>query len=85
MHPTGLHAIAADHGLGTFALERRLPNLTDFLQIVGAIGLVAGGCIGFFLPASSGRQIAENVVLVAGVGAVVGAILGFAVWSGTAI
>lgn len=67
------------------AAGQDLPSLTDFLQIVGSIGLVAGGCIGFFLPANGARAIAENVVLVAGVGAVVGAILGFAIWMGTAI
>jgi uncharacterized membrane protein YebE (DUF533 family) len=46
--------------------------------------LVVGACIGLFLPAKTGREIAQNVALVAALGGVAGAIIAFAVFGGIA-
>jgi hypothetical protein len=62
-----------------------MPSLANLLQVVGSIGAVAGASIGFFLPASGGRQIAENVALGGTLGGIVGAIIALALGAGIAI
>jgi hypothetical protein len=62
-----------------------MPSLADLLEIVGAIGLLAGASIGFFLPASGGRQIAENVALGGALGGIVGTFIAFALYAGIVI
>ncbi len=61
------------------------PSLVEFLQVIGSVGLVAGGCLGFLWPAIGGRQILENVALGAAVGGVIGGFVAFAVYAGIAI
>jgi hypothetical protein len=65
--------------------QMQTPSLVDLLQVVGSVGLVAGGCLGFLWPATGGRQIAENVALGAAVGGVVGGFVAFAIYAGIAI
>jgi hypothetical protein len=61
------------------------PSLNDLLETLGAAGIVIGACIGFFLPAGTLREIAENIALVATLGGVMGAIVAFAIYAGLAI
>lgn len=62
-----------------------MPTLSNLLQVVGSVGLVVGGCIGFIRPANTGRQIAENVALGGAVGAIVGAVVAFSIAAGVAV
>lgn len=68
--------------LGRTRIMSNSPSVTDLLQVVGSAGLLIGACVGFFVPGVGMRRIAENIVLVATLGGIVGAFVAFALYLG---
>jgi hypothetical protein len=65
------------------ALE--LDQLPDVLQVTGVAGLLLGAAISLFVRAWTTRQLLENLVLGAGVGGIVGGVVGFGLWAGAQV
>lgn len=54
---------------------RRRPRMVSFLVVGAIIGLVAGGSLGYFGPATQSSSLGQDVVLLGAMGAVFGALL----------
>jgi len=58
-------------------------TLLDLTQLLSSIGAVLGASVGIAAPASSDRELVENIVAGAALGGVIGLLLGFSAWVGT--
>lgn len=54
---------------------RRRPQVVSFLVVGAIIGLVAGGSLGYFGPATQTSSTGQNVVLIGATGAAFGALI----------
>lgn len=54
---------------------RRRPQMVRFLVVGAVIGLVVGGAIGYFGPATQSSSLGQDAVLLGAVGAIFGALL----------
>lgn len=55
--------------------------LPDVLPVGGATGTVLGAAVGWVWPRDGGRRVAENLVLMGGLGAIGGTAAAFAAWA----
>lgn len=59
---------------------RRRPQLVGFLVVGAVLGLVVGGSVGFFGPATQGSSLGQDVVLLGALGAILGAFVAAVVY-----
>lgn len=59
---------------------RRRPQMVRFLVVGALIGLVAGGALGYFGPATQRSSVGQDVVLLGTMGAVFGALIAAVVY-----